>query len=89
MDVESFLDSMGWSNIADVTFQIEHIMLDQSMPDHFPEKSTLRQIFTRYVNFDAVPRRSFFQILRHFTSDDLEREKLDEFLSPEGAVRIL
>jgi len=56
-----------------------------SLPDHLPTVATLRQIFTRYVDFKAVPRRSFFQLLRHFTSDELEREKLDEFLSLDGA----
>ncbi len=45
-------------------------------------------LFTRYLDFNAVPRRSFFQYLRDFTSDDLEREKLEEFLSKEGAVRV-
>jgi sulfite reductase alpha subunit-like flavoprotein len=44
-------------------------------------------LFTQYLDFNAVPRRSFFEYLRHFTSDELEREKLDEFLSREGAVR--
>ncbi|EED81903.1 predicted protein [Postia placenta Mad-698-R] len=38
-----------------------------------------------YLDISAVPRRSFFAMLRHFVSDKLEEEKLDEFLSPEGA----
>lgn len=59
---------------------------DQSLPDHLPAIATLRQIFTRHLDFNAVPRRSFFQLLSHFTPDELEREKLDEFLSAEGAV---
>lgn len=59
---------------------------DQSFPENLPTKTTLRQLFTHHVDFNAVPRRSFFQWLRHFVSDDHEVEKLDEFLSPEGAV---
>lgn len=47
----------------------------------------MREIFTRYVDINAVPRRSFFALLKHFAQDDMEREKLDEFLSEEGAVR--
>ena len=62
---------------------------DQSLPDHVPPVATLRQIFTRYLDFNAVPRRSFFQLLRRFTSDELEQETLDDFLSKEGAVRLL
>lgn len=60
--------------------------LDQSLPDHLPSTTTLRSLFTRYVDFNAVPRRFFFQYLRYFTTDELEQEKLDEFLSLEGAV---
>lgn len=62
---------------------------DQSLPDHLPRVVTLRILFTRYVDFNAVPRRTFFQYLRYFTPDEMEQEKLDDFLSPEGAVRPL
>lgn len=48
----------------------------------------MREIFTRYVDINAVPRRSFFALLKHFAQDELEREKLEEFLSEEGAVSI-
>ncbi|KAF7975974.1 hypothetical protein HWV62_8118 [Athelia sp. TMB] len=85
LDVESFLIAMGWANSADEIYRIDHKAKDQSLPDHLPAMATLRQIFTRHLDFNAVPRRSFFQLLRHFTPDELEKEKLDEFLSPEGA----
>jgi len=61
-------------------------MADQTLPDHLPRIVSLRILFTRYLDFNAVPRRSFFQLLRHFATDELEREKLDEFVSIEGAV---
>lgn len=32
-----------------------------------------------------MPRRSFFRLLRYFTTDELECEKLDDFVSIEGA----
>ena len=59
---------------------------DQSLPEHTPQITTLRTLFTRYLDFNAVPRRSFFELLRWFATDDMEREKLDEFVSNEGAV---
>lgn len=31
-----------------------------------------------------VPKKYFFYLLSHFTSNELEKEKLDEFLTPEG-----
>jgi len=101
-DVESFLKLLGWEDEADDAFEIEHSMFgmlsvalfqlpltsspDQSLPDHLPQVTTLRTLFTRFLDINAVPRRSFFQYLRYLTADDLEREKLDEFLSPDGAV---
>ncbi|KAF8207221.1 hypothetical protein K438DRAFT_1815910 [Mycena galopus ATCC 62051] len=84
-DVQSFLDTMNWLDVADVPFRIKHTMTDQSLPEHLPDVVTPRIVFTRYLDFNAVPRRSFFEYLRHFTADKLEREKLDEFLSREGA----
>ncbi|KIY67544.1 riboflavin synthase domain-like protein [Cylindrobasidium torrendii FP15055 ss-10] len=86
-EVESFLTSMGWGNIADEPYSITHVDKTQSMPSHVPAQTTLRELFTRYLSFTAVPRRAFFLYLRHFTTDSIERDKLDEFLSstPEGA----
>ncbi|THU80848.1 riboflavin synthase domain-like protein [Dendrothele bispora CBS 962.96] len=86
-DVEEFLSSMGWGNIADEPYSIERVYDDQSLPDHLPRLSTLRIIFTRYLDFNAVPRRTFFRYLRDFTTEALETERLNEFLSdsPEGA----
>ena len=59
---------------------------DQSLPDHLPEVATLRTLLTCHVDFNAVPRRSFFQLLQHFATDDLEKERLGEFLEDEWAV---
>ncbi|PPQ83917.1 hypothetical protein CVT25_000662 [Psilocybe cyanescens] len=84
-DVDAFLVTMSWQNIADEPFEIEQAMYDQSLPDHLPPITTLRTLFTRFLDFNAVPRRSFFQYLRYFTSDEREQEKLDEFLSAAGA----
>ncbi|KAH6904457.1 hypothetical protein BKA70DRAFT_1296764 [Coprinopsis sp. MPI-PUGE-AT-0042] len=84
-DVDSFLEVMDWTRIADEPVKIIPQMSDQSLPSHLPDVATLRTIFTRYLDFNGIPRRSFFQFLRYFTTDELEREKLDEFLSPEGS----
>jgi len=64
-----------------------HRQLDQSLPDHLQPSATLRTIFTRYLNINAVPRYGFFEILHHFAENSLEKEKLQEFITPEGAVR--
>ena len=46
----------------------------------------MRTIFTR---INAVPRYGFFEILHHFAGNPLEKEKLREFITPEGAVRCM
>ena len=42
----------------------------------------------RHLDINSVPKRIFFQLLKHFATDEREREKLEEFCSPEGAVII-
>ncbi|KAI0709189.1 riboflavin synthase domain-like protein [Earliella scabrosa] len=84
-DVEALLSCIGYANTADEPIEIRHTLADQSLPDHLPTVTTMREIFTRYVDINAVPRRSFFALLKHFAHDDMEREKLEEFLSEEGA----
>ncbi|TRM58748.1 riboflavin synthase domain-like protein [Schizophyllum amplum] len=79
-DVEAFLDMMGWINRADECFELQHSQKDQTLPALLPHTSTLRQLFTRYVDFNTVPRRGFFDWLRYFTTDELERERIGEFL---------
>lgn len=76
----------GSSSISFVLSFLHNEALDQSLPSHIPRISTLRTLFMRYVDINAMPRRSFFRYLRYFTNDELEQEKLDEFLSMEGAV---
>lgn len=60
---------------------------DQTLPDHLPPSATLRTIFTRYLDINAVPRYGFFEILHHFAENPKEKERLQEFLDPEEAVR--
>ena len=79
---------MGWANTADEPFAIRHTLTDQSLPVHLPPILTLRKLFTKHLDINAVPRRSFFDLLRHFTTDSLETEKLEEFLTSEGAVSV-
>lgn len=38
----------------------------------------------RYWDFQSIPRRSFFELLARFSTDEMEREKLLEFVSSEG-----
>ncbi|KAF9528816.1 hypothetical protein CPB83DRAFT_766075 [Crepidotus variabilis] len=84
-EVEQFLVSLDWGENLDNPLEFKKNVYDQSIPPHIPKVTTLRCLFSRFLDFNAVPRRAFFQFLRHFTTDELEREKLDDFLSVEGA----
>ncbi|KAF5353416.1 hypothetical protein D9756_007882 [Leucocoprinus leucothites] len=84
-EVQDFLESVGWDEVADEPLSIIEKLEDQSLPASLPNTFTLRILFTHYLDFNAVPRRTFFQYLRDFTPDDLEKERLEEFLSKEGA----
>ncbi|KAJ7056549.1 hypothetical protein C8F01DRAFT_1154064 [Mycena amicta] len=84
-EVDAFLERMGWLDVAHVPFRIERTIMDLSLPEHLPESATLRDLFTHYLDFNTIPRRSFFSYLLHFTVDELEREKIQEFLTVEGA----
>ncbi|KAI0819009.1 riboflavin synthase domain-like protein [Irpex lacteus] len=85
-DVESFLVNMGWANIADDPFTVTHLLPEQSLPPRMPGTVTLRLLFSKFLDINAVPRKGFFALLRHFTTDDMESEKLDEFLVGEHAA---
>ena len=45
---------------------------------------TFRDLFIKYLDISGVPRRSFFEMLAHFTEDELQTERLQEFASAEG-----
>jgi sulfite reductase alpha subunit-like flavoprotein len=51
-----------------------------------PQYTNLRTLAQSYLDINAVPRRTWFELVRHFASDDLEREKLEEFCTTEGQV---
>ncbi|KAJ0405292.1 hypothetical protein ATCC90586_007331 [Pythium insidiosum] len=57
---------------------------DGSPQNDLPTPTTLRELFTRYLDIQGTPRRSFFARLSLYASDEEEKEKLEEIASPEG-----
>ncbi|XP_071394337.1 NADPH-dependent diflavin oxidoreductase 1 [Centroberyx affinis] len=55
-----------------------------AVPASLPQPCTVRHLVESYLDVAAVPRRSFFELLATFATDELEREKLDEFSSAQG-----
>ena len=60
---------------------------DVTVPSIFLRPCTVGEAVRCYFDIGSVPRRSFFEMLAHFAEDELEREKLREFCTPEGQVR--
>ena len=44
---------------------------------------TLRKLITQHLDLNAIPRRSFFSSLAHFTTDEFQHERLTEFSKAE------
>ena len=62
---------------------------DIALPSDLPRPCTVRHLVTHYLDFQSIPRRSFFELLSYFaTESELEREKLEEFTTAEGQVSV-
>ncbi|XP_054249288.1 NADPH-dependent diflavin oxidoreductase 1 isoform X3 [Indicator indicator] len=55
-----------------------------ALPALLPQPCTIRHLVTHYLDISCVPRRSFFHLLSFFSTNHLEREKLQEFSSAQG-----
>jgi len=49
-----------------------------------PQPTTLGKCVRHLFDLQAVPRRYFFEVLAHFSSDEMEKEKLIELTTAEG-----
>lgn len=54
------------------------------VPARLLQPCSLRHLVETYLDIAAVPRRSFFELLSTFATNELEREKLLEFSSAAG-----
>ncbi|GAA6089541.1 NADPH-dependent diflavin oxidoreductase 1 [Tachysurus ichikawai] len=54
------------------------------VPTRLPQPCSIRFLVQEFLDIAAVPRRSFFELLATFSTNDLEREKLAEFSSAQG-----
>ena len=82
-EVEIFLDSLRWTEIADAPLQISTPVSGEPLRTRF-DPPTLRALATYHLDICSVPRRSFFELLKHFSSDEQHVEKFAEFCTSEG-----
>lgn len=90
-DVDALLERFGWKELAEKPLCIEQPSSTQPLPSYLLDHpTTLRELFTSVLDITSVPRKSFFELLVHFTEDPLEIDKLREFtsLSAEGSFTL-
>lgn len=87
-DVNTILSLMNWQAQADGLLRFERTSIVED-DAHYPpppvpvERSTLRELLTSHLDINAIPRRSFFAQIAHFTSDQTQKERLLEFTMSE------
>lgn len=90
-DVNQLISIMEWTNIADRTIQCTQAQPLLESNNRAPpfsglqdsQPTTLRILLTENLDFTAIPRRSFFSTIAHFTHDSMHKERLREFTKPE------
>ncbi|XP_057235813.1 NADPH-dependent diflavin oxidoreductase 1 isoform X1 [Malurus melanocephalus] len=81
-DVQQFCQLLRLE--PDRCFVLEPTEPGTSLPPLLPQPCTIRYLVTHYLDISCVPRRSFFELLSYFSTNELEREKLQEFSSAQG-----
>ena len=87
-DVEQLLKRMNWTEVADKPVHFTQTNVkdtpngDLSSLDH-SFTTTLRRLLTEHLDITAIPRRSFFSLIAHFTDDQFHKDRLLEFTKPE------
>ncbi|OWB73418.1 nucleotide binding protein [[Candida] boidinii] len=76
-DVELLIKILNWENICD--YPIEIISGLNSIEGGLVNNLTIRTLLTHHLDIMSIPRRSFFELIWHFASNELEIEKLKEF----------
>jgi len=86
-DAQILLDLMGWNEQADKPIALVptgDTLAPSPVPglDSYPNL-TLRCLLTEYLDIKAIPRRSFFSTVAHYTNNEMHKERLQEFTNPE------
>nr|CAD7392239.1 unnamed protein product [Timema cristinae] len=77
-------DSVRTSLSPDTIITVTEREPDMPVPHVLNQPITLGQCAQQYWDLNATPHRYFFHLLSHFTTSELEREKLLEFTTAEG-----
>ena len=91
-DVDKLLSLMEWTAVADEELTFVRNSASNAhesyLPPpidfrHTPTPMTLRSILTNNLDLTAIPKRSLFSLIAHFTKDQMQKERLLDFTKPE------
>lgn len=88
-DVDQLITLLRWQATADVPLRLHNNARIDPADQKFDSALdgakvfTLRQLLTEYLDINAIPRRSFFAKIAHFTEDEMQNERALEFTDPQ------
>ena len=91
-DVDKLLNLMDWTAVADEEMEFVRNSTSNAHESYPPPPidfrctplpMTLRTILTNNLDLTAIPKRSFFSLIAHFTYDQMQKERLTDFTKPE------
>ena len=88
-DVDQLVQRMDWTDVADKPIHFiptkarERTSYQSSPISVSGPSTTLRILLTEHLDLTAIPRRSFFSLIAHFTDDQFHKDRLLEFTKPE------
>ncbi|XP_008322669.1 NADPH-dependent diflavin oxidoreductase 1 [Cynoglossus semilaevis] len=80
-DVQQFCQLLRLDPEATFTLRATE---NTAVPARLPQPCSVRHLVEKFLDIAAVPRRSFFELLSTFATNELERDKLAEFSSAAG-----
>ncbi len=70
--------------LSNIFYSASLYIIDIPIPSSLPSPCTICHLVTHFLDIQSIPRRSFFELLSQFATDELEKEKLEEFCTAEG-----
>lgn len=82
--IETLLDGVFARPLLSPLIVFSPLSSEQPLPSHLPPAgtpTTLRSLLTNHLDIRCSPRKSFFEWLRRLSTNEMERERLDEFIA--------
>lgn len=91
-DVQTLIDLMGWNDVADLKlhfkpkspdwFGAKNLIMAPDGLNKIGDEQTLRELLIHSLDFQAIPKRRFFELMAGYTDDPTHKERLLEFRDP-------